>query len=169
MIRIAFIFMLTASFMEMRGQSVKEFYRLCNTVPLMSRFDEKTSSLQFEYSKYSYGKTYRLKCESIKTLYNLPIEKILIHVIETDTVNSIQIYLPFDSTLHKRIEADLGPSEGAWMAFEPGKLDTAGIIWDRRWFMDDYIVWFRCTRYISLLGESREDKILIVLMPRLRK
>ncbi|HEY0679372.1 MAG TPA: hypothetical protein VGD17_13880, partial [Chitinophagaceae bacterium] len=122
-----------------------------------------------EYDKYSYGNTYRLHCEKVKTLYNLPIEKVLIHVIENDTVNAIRIYLPFDSTLHKRIEAELGPSETAWMSFQPGDTDTAGIIWDRRWLIDDYIIWFRCTRYIPLLGESSDDRIILVLMPRIKR
>ena len=152
-----------------RSQSVREFFRLCNTVPLNSKFDSKLSTFQYEYDKYSYGKTYRLRCEKVKSLYNLPIEKVLIHVVENDTVNAIKIYFPFDSTMHKRIEAELGPSETAWMMFSSGVVDTAGIIWDRRWFVDDYIVWFRCTRYIPILGESKEDKILLVLMARARR
>jgi len=166
MLRITFILTTFFCAIAVRSQSIKEFYRLCNTVPLNSKFNSKMSTLPYEYDKYSYGKTYRLQCEKVKTLYNVPIEKVLIHVIENDTVNAIQIYLPFDSTLHKRIEAELGPSETAWMVFSPGQLDTAGIIWDRRWFIDDYILWFRCTRYIPLVGDLLDDKILLIRMPR---
>jgi len=169
MLRLNLILTISFWTIATHGQSIKEFYRLCNTIPLNSKFNSKTTPLPYEYDKYSYGKTYRLNCEKVKTLYNVPIEKVLIHVVENDTVNAIRIYLPFDSTLHKRIEAELGRSETAWMAFPLGKLDTAGIIWDRRWFIDDYIVWFRCTRYINLLGEPGDDKILIVLMPHYRK
>lgn len=168
MLRTTFTLVLTFSCMAMYGQSIKEFHQLCNTVPLNSRFDAKTSSLQFEYDKYGYARSYRLPCDRLKTLYDLPIQKVLIHV-DTDTVNAIKIFLPFDSTLPKRIEADLGPSETAWMAFEPGQLDTAGIIWDRRWFLDDYVVWFHCTRYIPLRGVARDDFMILALIPRIRK
>jgi hypothetical protein len=150
-------------------QSIREFYRLCNLVPLNSRFDAKTSKLQYEYDKYSYGNTYRLPCEQLKTLYNLPIRRILIQVVDNDTVDAIKIFLPFDSTLPKRMETELGPTEHVWMAFEPGKLDTVGVIWDRKWFVDDYILMMKCTRYIPLLGEEREDLFLLEIFPRPRK
>ena len=169
MFRLTFILAAFCFPLITSSQTIREFHRLCNSVALNSKFDAAHSTLQYEYDKYSYGKTYRLNCPNIKSLYNLPIEKVLIHVIETDTVNAIKIYLPFDSTFHKRLEADLGPSEVAWMLFDPGQVDTAGIIWDRRWFVDDYIVWFRCTRYIPLLGEERDDAIIVALMPRNKK
>lgn len=166
MLRIALILVSVVYTFAVRGQSIRKFYKACNAVRLNSKFDATNSPWKYEYDKYSYGKTYRLLCDKVTTLYDSKIEKILIHVIETDTVNAIQIFLPFDSTFHRRMEADLGPSETAWMLFEPGRLDTAGIIRDRRWFLDDYIVWLRCTRYIPLLGEEKDNLLLITLFPR---
>lgn len=166
MLRALLILALFSAALCGHSQSVKDYYRLCNTIPLNSKFDLTKFPLPYERDKYSYGKTYRLECEDLKTLYSLPIIKILIHVVENDTVNAIQIYLPFDSILHKRMEADLGPSKDAWMAFEPGQVATSGIIWDRRWFLDEYMIWFRCTRYISLRGETKDDFIILNLMPR---
>jgi hypothetical protein len=168
MFKTTIILALTFSYSVLQGQSIKEFYRHCNTIPLNSRFDAKNSSLQYEYDKYGYARSYRLPCDPVKMLYNLPILKVLLHV-DADTVNAIKIFLPFDSTLPKRMEADLGPSEAAWMAFEPGELDTASIIWDRRWFLDDYIIWFHCTRYITLRGHAKDDWIILALLPRKRK
>lgn len=151
-----------------RAQSIREFNRLCYTVGPNSRFDATSIPLQKTYDKYVFGDAYLLPCERLKTLYGLPIQKILVHVND-DTVTDIRVHLPFDSTLPLRLEAELGPSEVAWMMFEPGKVDTADIIWDKRWFVDDYIIWFRCTRYIPLLGETRDDFMMLVVLPKRKR
>jgi hypothetical protein len=152
----------------LHSQSIKEFFRLCNVVYLNTKFDAKSSPYVYQYDKYSYGRTYRLPCEKLKTLYDHPVNNILFQVVEADTINAIKIYLPFDSTFHKRIETDLGPSKPGWM-LTSGDVDTAGMIRDKRWFIDDYIVWFRCTRYIASLGEPGEDLIVVTLLKKIKR
>jgi hypothetical protein len=66
------------------------------------------------------------------------------------------------------MEEDLGPSVGAWMVIEPG-IDTAGMILDRRWFLDEYVIVFACTRYIVLRGEKNKDDRIRITVSRKRK
>lgn len=163
MLRACFIFCVVCCAYPLYSQSVKESFPLCNVSLLNTKFDAKSSHYIYQHDKYSYGRTYSLPCEKLKTLYHQPVNKILFQVVETDTVDAIKIYLPFGSTFHKRLEADLGPSEPGWMMLAPGNTDTAGMIADRRWFIDDYVVWFRCTRYIPLLGEVNDDLIVLTV------
>jgi hypothetical protein len=152
-------------FNSANAQSIRNYIAECNTVLLDSRFDTKNPSLQYVYDRYSYGNTYLSPCNKYKSLYNVPILKTLIQVNEHDTVNAIKIYMPFDSTLLKGLESDLGPTEHTWMAFAPG-VDTTGIIWDRKWFVKNYIVFFSCTKYKALLGEANDDYIIVSIWPQ---
>lgn len=151
---------------SVKAQSVRNYLTACNEVALNSRFDTKNPSLQYVYDKYSYGTTYLSPCDKFKSLYNVPILRTLIQVNEQDTVDEIRIFLPFDSAILKGLEADFGKSETTWMAFMPGD-DTTGLIWDKKWFMKNNVVFFTCTRFKRLLGaESAEDFMIVSIYPR---
>ncbi len=151
------------------AQSVKEYIGQCNIGLLNSKFDSSNYASVYVNDKYSYGKTYLFHCTRFKTLYDLPILNSLFQVNEMDTIDAIKLFLPFDSTLARRLDSELGPPEPTWMAFQPGAVDTSHIIWDRHWFMDKYLISFRCTRYMLLLGETPDDYILVSIHPRKTK
>jgi hypothetical protein len=166
--RYCFIFFLAfffITFTNANGQSIKEFYRFCNIAPLNSKFSLQATPLPYENDRYGYGINYRLNCESLKSLYNLPIIRAYLQVTD-DTVHAINIYLPFDTALIKRMEKDLGPAENAWMAFALERVDTAGIIRDKRWFTRNLCVILSCTRYMQDLSEPKEDIIRIAILQR---
>jgi hypothetical protein len=165
------IFVLILTFLANLGnaQSVREYIGQCNIGLLNSKFDSSNYESIYVNDKYSYGKTFIFHCTKFKTLYDLPIVKTLFQVTESDTIDAIQIFLPFDSTLVRQLESDLGPPEPTWMAFQPGVIGTSKIIWDRHWFMDKYVISFRCTRYMPLLGETLDDYMIISVSPRVIK
>jgi hypothetical protein len=164
-----FLVILTlCSGMVVKAQRGRELYELIRPLPLNAGFNRSTTSLPRDDDKYSFTSgSYRL-ADNAKNLYALPVQKVLL-IVYDDTVQAASIFLPFDSTLHIRMEDDLGPSMGAWMALEPG-VDTTGMILDRRWFLDDYIIVFACTRYIGLRGETtKDDRIMLTVSRKRRK
>jgi hypothetical protein len=149
-----------------KAQRMKEILEFAKTIPLNFPFSKDNSQLQRDFDEYSLQPdSYLLSC-NIRQIYGLSIEKVLLIAYE-DTARAIKFFLPFDSSLHKRIEEDLGPSVGAWMAVDDEEIDTSTMIANRRWILPEYIIVFECTRYIKLLGQhKKDDRIMITIGKR---
>lgn len=144
------------------AQSIKTFDPLLDKYPLGSKPDLSSLRKIADPPSLVYDAMYSVRYDGSKTLYGRPIQNIAIGISD-DTIASIALYVPFDTTLHKEIERDLGTPELGWMGFARGT-DTSGIIWTRYWDLPKYSVGFKCTRYQYQMGERKEDWIAISLI-----
>lgn len=148
------------------AQGMKEVLEFAKTISLNAHFSKNSTSLQRDLEEHTLQPdAYVLPC-NIKQLYGRSIEKVLLLAYE-DTAHAIILFLPFDTSLHKDIEQELGPSVGAWSSVEDEPLDTSTMIAKRRWIRPDYIIVFECTRYNKLLGQTKkDDRIRITIAKR---
>lgn len=150
------------------GQSIKNFYNHCNTFFPKDKISVNPPNVTFSSEETFHRKFYHLNCKEYNNLYNRPVNKIIIVTNASDTVEQIDIYLPFDTTLHKEMEKDLGASTLGWMAFNREEIkDTAHIIGNRFWFLEKVKIGFKCLRFNSWSGEKQEDFIIISILPKI--
>jgi hypothetical protein len=149
------------------GQNIRTFESLLKTYPIGSRPDTSKLSTIEDPPSLLFDAMYLIKYDGSNTLYGRSIYSIALGV-RADTIISINIYVPFDTTLHKEMERDLGKPELGWMGFAPGS-DTTGVIWTRYWDLPTYSVGFKCTRYQYQIGDVKDDLLAISLLPRRRK
>jgi hypothetical protein len=145
---------------------MKEILEFAKTIGLNSPFSRETAHLQRDFDEYSLQSgSYLLPCD-VKQLYGIPIEKVLLIAYE-DTARAIEIFLPFDDFLHKRIEEELGAPVGSWTIVQPGQIDSTPEIPNRRWILPEYVIVFACTRYMTLAGkDKKDDRIMITIGKR---
>lgn len=144
------------------AQSIKTFDYLLREYAFGSKPD--TSKLQkiIDPPSLLYDVMYSIVNDGSKTLYGRPIQTIALGIM-ADTIAAITIYVPFDTTLHKEMERDLGIPEFGWMGFAPGT-DTTGIIWTRYWDLPSYSISFKCTRYQYQMGPVKQDLIVVSIL-----
>jgi hypothetical protein len=152
---------------SIKAQSIFDVLKNCDTILLNAPFNKKATRLKADTDKYSLPGSYLLPFQ-VKTLYNLPVQKVLLIAYE-DTVRAVSVFVPFDSSLHKRLENDLGPSVGAWTESSSEQKNISNAFYNMRWMLDRYIVVLDYTRNMRLLRESDADDRIIITISRKRK
>jgi hypothetical protein len=164
---IAIIIGIIASPFIIQSQTITQFLEGCNTVKVESKVDLHHTDLKKENYKDPYEIYYRFDCKQIKTLYGLPIQKIIVTTNKQDTVESISVYLPFDTTLSEKLRLELGIFEYGWMARLP-ETDSEKTLATKVWYFKKATIGLCYTRYKYLLGDIKEDLTVISILPRRR-
>lgn len=153
---------------ECLAQSVKDFYKYCSAPQIGEPVILHNARLKVDLDDIdTYQTSYAYLCDGLLTIYNRPIEKILIKVDTLNRLETIDIHLPFDSILHKEMESDLGKPEMGWMAKSEDDDASSPVINTRFWTLPKYRVGFRCTRYSYMFKINQRDYIVISLIANL--
>lgn len=157
---------------KLYSQSIVSFFASCfnldssTTINKFGKYIRLDSVFRDYHDKAIFYRSFKLSCDSLKTIYDRKVHKILISTTETDLIASIDIYIKFDALLYQAIRADLGKPNLMYGTGEEIADDSEN---DKSFYSWTYNERFRLLlqieRYGVYLGGAMDDWVIFSIIP----